>query len=276
MKNIKSLILISIIGVLSFAEFAFGQAIDKARSLAYLDSATIAISPYAQAVPDDSYTFIGISHPSLQTAAARIGVALEVVGMTGTVNTQAGRSSVFTVNGGETHRVFIVNQSHASINTSNPAFTDARTHIIPTVNSPQFGSILVSTLHELPNQLGAETGESSAVASDATSSALTCATQANMVSTAGCGYSNLNQLSMWGIVYSEAAGTGFAMEFIGDMQDSIISGNPIHRGGLKHGSARGGRLKGVAGNGAGAEIGGVDLNPMPLTATFNRPGAGIN
>ena len=38
MKNIKSLILISIIGMLSFAEFAFGQ--DKARSLSYLEPAS--------------------------------------------------------------------------------------------------------------------------------------------------------------------------------------------------------------------------------------------
>ena len=43
-----------------------------------------------------------------------------------------------------------------------------------------------------------------------------------MVANVGCGYETLNQLNMWGIVYSESAGTGFAMEFIGDMQDSKI------------------------------------------------------
>ena len=40
MKNIKSLILISIIGMLSFAEFAFGQDNSKTER-AYLESANL-------------------------------------------------------------------------------------------------------------------------------------------------------------------------------------------------------------------------------------------
>ena len=71
-------------------------------------SSSIVISPYVQAVPNDSYSFIGISHPSLDTALTQIGVALEVIDMTTTVNSHAGRSAIFTVNAGETHRVFVV------------------------------------------------------------------------------------------------------------------------------------------------------------------------
>ena len=47
-----------------------------------LHNARFAISPYAQVVPNSSYTFIGISHPSLATAHTSIGVAVEVLDMT--------------------------------------------------------------------------------------------------------------------------------------------------------------------------------------------------
>ncbi len=250
MKNIKTLILMSLVGMLFFVEFAFGQT--SARSLSYRNSDEIAISPYAQAVPNDSYTFIGISHPSLKTSARKIGVVVETVGMTTTQDTPAGRSAVFTVSGGETHRVFVVNQGHSSINSANSAFTDDRTHLITTTDTSQFGSIRVTTVDEAPNVI-----EDMTVAQEGY--AITCATLANIQSTEGCGYENLAQLSMWGIVYSEAAGTGFAMEFIGDMQDSkVISGDlagpPI-----------------VGGKGAHnhASIGEQRVNQV-------RPGAGVN
>ena len=42
-------------------------------------------------------------------------------------------------------------------------------------------------------------------------------------------YDGLNQLSMWGVVYQESNGAGFAMEFIGDMHDSTSSGTRISR-----------------------------------------------
>jgi hypothetical protein len=212
MNNIKTLILMSLIGMLFFAEFAFGQT--SARDQSYKNSDQLVISPYAQAVPNDSYTFIGISHPSLRTAAKNIGIVVETVGMSTTSDTPAGRSAVFTVSGGETHRVFVVNQGHASINSANSAFTDDRTHLITTTDTSQFGSIRVTTVDESPRVLA-----------NNTSGHASCATHAEMIDNEGCGYETLNQLNMWGIVYSEAAGTGFAMEFIGDMQDSrIVSG----------------------------------------------------
>ena len=113
MKNIKQLILYALIGMLYFVPAASGQTqADDTRF-----SSRLAISPYAQAVPNDSYTFIGVSHPSLDSALTQIGVVVEAIGMTTTVNNAAGRAQVFTVDAGETHRVFIVNQSNATINT---------------------------------------------------------------------------------------------------------------------------------------------------------------
>ena len=170
-------------------------------------SSRIVISPYAQAVPNDSYTFIGVSHPSLDSALTQIGVAIEVVDMTTTVNNRAGRTAVFTVDAGETHRVFIANQSHSTINTSNTDFTDARTHIIPTVDSAQFGSIRATSVSVRPELAGP--------ARDVT------------LQNSALKYDDLSQLSIWGIVYTQASGTGFAMEFIGDMHDSTLGGEHI-------------------------------------------------
>ena len=174
------------------------------------NSARVAISPYAQTVPSDSYTFIGISHPSLNSALTQIGVVLEVLGMTTTVNTAAGRSVTFTVDAGETHRVFIVDQGNASINALNAAFTDSRTHLISTVNTAQFGNVRVVGINEAP-------GTATTVGSTRK-------------------YDNVSQLNMWGVVYIPASGTGFAMEFIGDAHDSTIG--PVSNGIAPVGSTR--------------------------------------
>ena len=201
MKNIKQLILFALIGMLYFAPTASGE-ITQADDTRF--SARIAISPYAQAVPNDSYTFIGVSHPSLDSALTQIGVVVEAIGMTTTTNNAAGRAAVFTVDAGETHRVFIVNQSNATINTSNASFTDARTHLIPTIDSAQFGAVRVTSVSERPQQ-GAGSRE---------------------VAVGGVEkFDNLAQLSIWGIVFIESGGAGFAMEFVGDMQDSTLGGN---------------------------------------------------
>jgi len=205
MKNIKQLILFAVLGLLYFAQIASGQTISQADDTRF--SERVAISPYAQAVPNDSYTFIGVSHPSLDSALTQIGVVLEAVGMGTTQGTRASRSAVFTVDAGETHRIFIVNASNATINSENASFTDARTHLIPTKNSAQFGSVKLTTVTKFP----------------------TTPTQVGSLDK----FANLAQLSIWGIVYIESSGTGFAMEFIGDMQDSSVGGNV---GALTHNS----------------------------------------
>jgi len=207
MKNIKPLILLMLFGMLSFAQTASGQLqADDTR-----ESTRLAYSPYAQAVPNDSYTFMGVSHPSLDTAATQIGLVVEVIGMTTTTNNAAGRASVFTVDAGETHRIFVVNQGHSTINSSNSSFTDSRTHLIPTVDSAQFGSIRVTTTSSTPTTADANGN-----------------------------YANLAQLNIWGVIFVEAGGTGFAMEFVGDMQDSSIGGT-ISSAGLVSGTTTAGR-----------------------------------
>ncbi len=163
------------------------------------DKARIVIAPYAQSVPDNSYTFIAINHSSLDTALTQVGVALEVLSMTTVPNSAAGRAAIFTIDAGETHRIFIVNNSHSSINASNSSFTDSRTHLIFAADSAQFGNIRAVSINENP----------------------IVPTTVNSIRK----YNNLSQLSFWGVVFVESSGTGFFMEFIGDAHDSTIGRN---------------------------------------------------
>ena len=169
-------------------------------------NARIAISPYAQVVPNSSYTFIGISHPSLATAHTSIGVAVEAIDMTTVPDNASGRAAVFTIDAGTTHRVFIVNQGHATINANNSLFTDTQTHLITTPDRDQFGNIKVTSIGTVPTLY---TSASQRPGDYNT-------TTANIISR----WDNVAQLSMWGVVYQSSNGAGFALEFIGDMHDS--------------------------------------------------------
>jgi hypothetical protein len=175
-------------------------------------NARIAIAPYAQVVADDSYTFIGISHPSLATAHTSIGVVVEAMNMTTVPNTSAGRAAVFTVSAGETHRVFIINQSHATININNSSFTDTQTHLITTSDASQFGNVRVIGIGTHPSIITTTAKRPGWY----TGTAETTTTQR---------FDNISQLSMWGVVYQSSNGAGFAMEFVGDMHDSSVSGS---------------------------------------------------
>ena len=173
-------------------------------------NARIAIAPYAQVVANDSYTFIGISHPSLATAHTSIGLVVEAMNMTTVPNTAGGRAAIFTVSAGETHRVFVVNQSHATINGNNASFTDTQTHLITTTDASQFGNIKVTSVGTHPYGATLDVNRPGRY-SDTSTGVRAVSIQR---------YDGLNQLSMWGVVYQESNGAGFAMEFIGDMHDS--------------------------------------------------------
>ena len=184
---------------------------ESTTAVGVLYNARSAISPYAQVVPNSSYTFIGISHPSLATAHTSIGIAIEALDMTTVPNNAAGRAAVFTIDAGTTHRVFIVNQGHATINSSNSLFTDSLTHLITTADSDQFGNIKVTSIGTVPNLYTTESQRPGKYRT----------TTANVVSR----WDNVAQLAMWGVVYKSSNGAGFALEFIGDMHDSNALGN---------------------------------------------------
>ncbi len=242
MKQFNNIMLLFLFGFVALTQTVQAQILGSDH-VTTRHSSRIAISPYAQAVPNDSYTFIGISHPSLDTAVTQIGVVLEVIDMTTTVDTAAGRAVIFTVGAGETHRVFIANQGHSDINSSNTAFTDARTHIIPTVNSAQFGAVRVTSVSERPER---DPDERFVLGQDGSKK-----------------FDNVGQLSIWGIVYTQASGTGFAMEFIGDMHDSTTG----HHNGTANPSVE----RSILGGGANNDI----VTTTAIAADKARSGRGI-
>jgi hypothetical protein len=147
--------------------FGFGIVVQTAHSIEITNSdqlklggelgpkhnARIAIAPYAQVVPNNSYTFIGVTHPSLATAHTSIGLVIEAMDMvTAGANNAATRAVVFTINAGETHRVVIVNQGHDTINVANDAFNNANTHLIATSEDSNFGNIRVTSIGSQPNE----------------------------------------------------------------------------------------------------------------------------
>jgi hypothetical protein len=200
LSNTEKLYFRSLTGLILFflliPNLVMGQVISVPETVL---KSRVVISPYAQAVPNDSYTFISVSHPSLDTAQTQIGVGLEVIGMTTLVNNAAGRSVIFTIDAGETHRVFVANFSHSTINSS---IVDSNTHLIFTEDSAQFGNIRAVGIHEDPS--------SSVIINNVRK------------------FNNLSQLDFWGVIFIESSGTGFSMEFLGDAHDSTIGRNHLN------------------------------------------------
>ncbi len=215
MKKVNLFLILMMLGFGILVQNAHAGTLAEAPNLPKVaahaqHNARIAIAPYAQVVANDSYTFIGISHPSLATAHTSIGLVVEAMNMVTVPNTNAGRAAIFTVSAGETHRVFVINQSHATINGNNASFTDTQTHLITTTDASQFGNIKVTSVGTHPYGATLDTMRPGAYAYTAAVPCAACIQR----------YDGLNQLSMWGVVYQESNGAGFAMEFIGDMHDS--------------------------------------------------------
>ncbi|MFQ5483236.1 MAG: hypothetical protein ACE5ER_10815 [Nitrospinaceae bacterium] len=169
-----------------------------------IDQDQVAVSPYAQVVPGGPtaggfYSFVAITHPSLSRTDPTIDVTVSYEGPAASLLTGGVRSvGPFTINAGETHKVFIVGTNHPTVNpTTNPALVNSRTHFITTVgNAATSGNVRVLASNTNPGTPVAGTGN----------------------------YDNLNQLSMWGVIFHESNSAGFAMEFIGDMHDSTVLG----------------------------------------------------
>ena len=149
-------------------------------------------SPYWQ-VDSGSYTFIAVSHSSLSGMASQIGVKINAITSTGG-NYDTAES--FTVTAGSTQRVFIVPTNHATVNST----------------SITSGVFLAGTTDFTYGHIRAQP----------------VATHPHLVYSAGYkaavdqgrGLRDSTTLTYWGSVIIEANTTGFAMEFIGDMNDS--------------------------------------------------------
>ena len=160
----------------------------------------IVASPYWQ-VDSGSYTFMAVTHSSLSGMASQIGVRINAI-------TSAGEdydtAESFTIASGSTQRVFIIPTNHATINSTSVTnakflagtsnYTHGHLRINPVASHPMLknfgnGGFNASVTTGRPNQFG-------------------------------YGFRDITMLTYWGSIVIEAQTTGFAMEFVGDLNDS--------------------------------------------------------
>jgi len=158
-----------------------------------IDNKSRVVSPYWQS-DTGSYTFIAVSHPSLSGMASQIGVTVNAFQN----DTSAfGTAVSFTITSGTTERVFIVRTSHASVN---PTSIPTAKFISGTTNF-KHGHVLIDPVASNPENISSPLG----------------------TGLKGDGYRDVTMLSYWGAVVIEQNTTGFAMEFIGDIGDSMAT-----------------------------------------------------
>ena len=170
----------SLIAILAFLALLAGIAFAETNSKSV-------VSPYWQS-DSGSYTFIAVSHTSLSGMASQIGLTINALGKD---QVAFGTAVSFTIDSGTTTRVFIVNTSHATVN---PTTIPTGEFIQGTTNFA-FGQLLISPVASNPEQSTTHIEPFP-------------------------GYRDTTMLSYWGSVVIEQNTTGFAMEFIGDMNDS--------------------------------------------------------
>ena len=144
------------------------------------------ISPYWQS-DSGSYTFIAVSHSSLSSIATQVGMVINAIQSD---LTAFGTAITFTISGGSTERIFIV-RTNSTVNSTS-------------ISSAQF---IVGTTNFKHGHLRIEP------------------VATNPAATFGfnIGRRDITMLNFWGAVVIESNTTGFAMEFIGDMQDSAAT-----------------------------------------------------
>ena len=144
------------------------------------------ISPYWQS-DSGSYTFIAVSHSSLSSIASQVVMVINAIQND---LTAFGTAVTFTISAGSTERIFIV-RTNSTVNSTS-------------ISSAQF---IVGTTNFKHGHLRIEPV--------ATNPAATVGFNA--------GRRDITMLNFWGAVVIETNTTGFAMEFIGDMQDSAAT-----------------------------------------------------
>jgi hypothetical protein len=192
------------------------------------DNKAVVLSPYWQS-DSGSYTFIAVSHTSLSGMASQIGVVVKALASDINSNTVAnnvekfGNSVTFTVTSGTTKRVFIVRSAHPTINPT--SIPDAE--FITGTSNFTHGSV---RFDKLEGSFPAIPTSATMACSYETTSTLAlaigrgeiakCTGALTGVSTGGEGFTDHTMMSYWGSVVVEKNTTGFAMEFLGDMNDS--------------------------------------------------------
>ncbi len=142
------------------------------------------ISGYWQS-DDRSYTFMSVTHSSLEGLAPQIGLVVNAIQHD---QTQFGTALTFTISQRETKRIFITRTDHPFLTPTNiPSAA-----FITGASDFQHGHIRIDPVSSNPE----------------------------VQTPSGSGFRDVTMLNFWGAIVIEANTTGFAMEFIGDMHDS--------------------------------------------------------
>ena len=165
-----------------------------------IDNRTRVVSPYWQ-VDSGSYTFIAVSHSSLSGMNSQIGIKVTAVDMS--TDGEYGTAQTFTIDAGTTRRIFIVPTSHTTLNPT--SLTDSDISFIRGTSNYSHGSIRVDPV---ANPVTTKFIELDGGGSTPNANGF------------GEGFRDATMLGYWGSIVVEAQTTGFAMEFIGDMNDS--------------------------------------------------------
>ena len=213
------------ISLLAFLAIMSGNAF-AACAILYTDNAphncvdnkAVVLSPYWQS-DSGSYTFIAVSHTSLSGMASQIGVTVSAVPSNSSDLSVANRTekfgaaATFTVTSGTTKRVFIVRSNHPTINPT--SITDAA--FITGTSNFSHGSVRINQVSTNPE---VSTSPTSVCSFEAVQEERRYCLGHVTGGYAGEGYTDATMMSYWGSVVVEKNTTGFAMEFLGDMNDT--------------------------------------------------------
>jgi hypothetical protein len=194
----------NLVAILAFLALLAGNAFA-------IQNSSRVVSPYWQS-DSGSYTFIAVTHTSLSGMASQIGVKINAITSD---QTAFGSAVEFTIQSGTTTRVFIARTDHASLKPS--AYPTAK--FIQGTTDFKHGHIRIDpvTTHPETPVTGNHYGKFSR-----------CTEPGNCKNKNvrnGGGFRDTTMLSYWGAVVIEQNTTGFAMEFIGDMNDSQSPSN---------------------------------------------------
>ena len=145
------------------------------------------ISGYWQSDPG-SYTFISVTHSSLEGLAEEIGLVVNAIQSD---KSAFGTASTFTISSQETKRIFIVRKNHPLLLSP----TIPTTSFITGTSNFKHGHIRIDPISSNPE----------------------------IQTPSGSGFRDVTMLNFWGAIVIEKNTTGFAMEFIGDMHDSAAT-----------------------------------------------------
>ncbi|MZH13736.1 MAG: hypothetical protein F3742_03055 [Nitrospinae bacterium] len=188
----------NMVAILAFLALLAGNAFA-------IENSSRIVSPYWQS-DSGSYTFIAVSHTSLSGMASQIGVTVNAIQND---STAFGTAVTFTIQSGSTERIFVARTNHSSIN---PTSISSGKFIQGTTNF-KHGHIRIDPIATTPTDVIGDRGST---------------TKRQNQGLTGAGFRDATMLSFWGAVVVEQNTTGFAMEFIGDMNDSAAA--PVFNG----------------------------------------------